>query len=465
MIRFRLTQPLASFPDQLRIGLLPAHVFENVPVEQLDRHPFNLAPIGTGPYQLETLTASSGQIDGIQLRVAPVYRERREGQDGYWLDRVVFRTYPDAQAALNAFRQGEVNSISRIPYDLQEEAAQVPGLSLYTVVEPHVGVLIYNWERNGRLVRNPRARMALAHALDRTALVSDHLLGRAILADSPLLPGSWAYEAGLMWPNYDPALATALMETARAEEPPTEEEEAPAEDPSEDSASEEATAEPTPEATRDEGAETDLTSTPEATPDTTGVEGGEPGTEDETTSDEAAPTEEPEQAEPDFSILTLNDPALVALADDVAEGWTALGLEMDVEAVDAGELHARLETGDFGVALIELSFEPNADPDPYVFWHQGQYGSGQNFGAMDDRRISETLEMARRDPTGVNRVVHYHQFQELFAERVPALVLYYPLYIYAADTRLEGIQIGFLSSPSDRFRNMQDWVFAGTIPQ
>ncbi|RPJ01666.1 MAG: hypothetical protein EHM39_02980, partial [Chloroflexi bacterium] len=102
MIRFRLTQPLASFPDQLRIGLLPAHVFKNVPVEQLDQHPFNLAPIGTGPYQIETLTASSGQIDGIQLRVAPVYRARPEGKDGYWLDRVVFRTYPDEQAALEA---------------------------------------------------------------------------------------------------------------------------------------------------------------------------------------------------------------------------------------------------------------------------------------------------------------------------------------------------------------------------
>ncbi len=75
---------------------------------------------------------------------------------------------------------------------------QIPGLSLYTAVEPHVGVLIYNWERNARYVRNPRARLALAHAIDRAALVTKHLLGRAILADSPLLPGSWAYEAGII---------------------------------------------------------------------------------------------------------------------------------------------------------------------------------------------------------------------------------------------------------------------------
>src|SRR5690606_27186457 len=115
--------------------------------------------------------------------------------------------------------------------------------------------------------------------------------------------------------------------------------------------------------------------------------------------------------------------------------------------------------GDFDAALIELSFEPSADPDPFVVWHQGQYGSGQNFGGMDDRRVSEGLEMARRDANGMHRLEYYHRFQTLFAERAPALVLYYPLYVYAADSRLQGVQITFLSTPSDRFRTIQDWYF------
>jgi peptide/nickel transport system substrate-binding protein len=425
MVRFRLTQPLASFPDQLRIGIIPAHVFAGAPVDQLERHPFNLSPIGTGPYQIETLTASAGQIDGIQLRVAPVYRQRPEGAEGYQLDRIVFRTYPTAEAALEAYRRGEVNSISTISYDLQAAADQVPGLSLYTAVEPHVGVLIYNWERNTQYVRNPRVRLALAHSVDRVSLVTKHLLGRAIPADSPLLPGSWAYEPGLAWPSYDPVLAKSLFDTANVA-----------------SSAEEAPTESAPEATAE--------STPEVTAE----------------SIENSPTAEPEPASPSrLTILAPDDPALVALANGIASDWKQLGLNIKVEPVDAGALHARLEAGDFDIALIELSFEPSADPDPYVFWHQGQYGSGQNYGGMDDRRISEALEMARRDPIGVNRVTHYHQFQELFAERVPALVLYYPLYIYAVDARLKGIQLGFLSTPSDRFRNIQQWTFTGPAPE
>jgi peptide/nickel transport system substrate-binding protein len=160
-----------------------------------------------------------------------------------------------------------------------------------------------------------------------------------------------------------------------------------------------------------------------------------------------------------LTILVPDDPALVEMANTMAAGWQQIGVTGSVESVDLATLQSRLDAGDFDAALIELSFEPGADPDPYVFWHQGQYQTGQNYGGMDDRRISEALEQARRDPYAINRVVYYHQFQELFAERVPALVLYYPLYIYAADSRLDGVQLGFLSSPADRFRHIQDWSF------
>jgi peptide/nickel transport system substrate-binding protein len=436
MVRFRLTQPLASFVDQLRVGIVAAHVLKGLVVTELGKHPFNLSPIGTGPYQIETLTASNGQIDGIQLRAAPVYRQRPEGAEGYWLDRIIFRTYPTADAALDAYTRGEVNSIGSIPYELQSTAQQVPGLSLYTTVAPHVGVVIYNWERDAiRFVRNPRVRMAMAHAINREELVAKHLTGRAVLADSPLLPGSWAYEPGSHWPAYDMAKARSVFETASLV---FEEQEATAQ------ATQEAETAVTAEAT-------------EPPPDVL-------GTAEPTDTATAEATEEAEPAEPlrlNFSILTLDDPALTALAGDMAASWTELGFtSVTVDPVDAETLQARLEDGDFDAALIELSFEPNADPDPFVFWHQGQYKTGQNYGGMDDRRVSEALEMARRDANGLNRITHYHRFQALFAERVPALALYYPLYVYGADTRLLNVQFGFLSSPSDRFRHIKDWKFS-----
>lgn len=419
-VGFRLTQPLAAFPDMLRMGIIPVHVLQNTPVDQLAQHPFNLAPIGTGPYQLETLTASNGQIDGIQLRVAPVYRQRPEGATGYALDRIVFRTYPAVEDALNAYRLGEVNSIGFIPPALEAEALQLPGLSLYTTIEPVVGTLIYNWERV-EAAQNPRARRALAQAVDRISLVNRHLAGQAIPADSPLIPNSWAYVPGTPWPAYDPAGARALLDTAElgaAESTEPESAEAPTESAS------------------DPAAETEGDAT-------------------------ASPTEAPNVASSPyaFTILAPDDPALLGLANDIATAWRLLGFTIQVESADAATLRSRLETGNFDAALIELSFAPHADPDPYVFWHQGQIRVGQNFGAMDDLRISEALEQARRETSGINRALLYAEFQRLFAERASALVLYYPLYIYGVDEQLQGVQLGYLSQPSDRFRTIRDWTF------
>lgn len=438
-VHFRLTQPLASFLDQLCIGIVPAHVLQGTPPGELDNHPFNLSPIGTGPYQIETLTASGGRIDGIQLRVAPVYRQRPEGQDGFALDRVIFRTYPTPEAALDAFKNGEINSIGQIPVELQSDARSVPGLSLYTTIRSHVGILIYNWDRDAvRFVRNPRVRLALAQAVDRTGLVRQHLSGAAVPADSPLVPTSWAYLPDTKWPVYDPVNAQATLDTANVDLSPIQvpAEEAPAED---DTGAADA---------QDDSADDETA--------------GEPDQADGEAAQDPTPTPEP-TPQPDLAlaltILTRDDPALVALVRDIAASWEQIGFTVEVEAVSADALRARLEAGDFDAALVEYNFEPNADPDAYVFWHQGQHENGQNYGAMSDRRISEALENARRDPYGVNRIVHYHRFQQLFAERAPALVLYNPLYIYGADTRLDNVQLGFLSSPSDRFRHIQDWTF------
>jgi peptide/nickel transport system substrate-binding protein len=409
------------------MGIVPAHVLRGTPVSSLWRHPFNLSPIGTGPYQIETLTASGGHIDGIQLRVAPVYRQRPEGAEGYTLDRLVFRVYPTTDAALDAYRRGEVNSIASIPHDQLAAAARLPGLSLYTAIEPHVGVLIYNWKRDAvSFVRNPRARIALAQAVDRTALVMQDLSGRAIPANSPLLPDSWAYDPSVVWPAYNLAQAQAMLDMANLSfgAPPV-----------------------------------------EATP-TEGAPSPEPGTVDEETQPEPEPTDENTGSagtmHKALTILTPNDPALVALAEGIASGWEQLGFAVAVEPVGAAALHARLEAGDFDAALVELSFEPYADPDSYVFWHQGQYRTSQNYGGMDDRRLSEALEQARREPLGLNRAVYYRRFQELFAERALALTLYYPFYTYAVDARVEGIQLSFMSVPADRFRSIQDWTIGGS---
>jgi ABC-type transport system substrate-binding protein len=137
--------------------------------------------------------------------------------------------------------------------------------------------------------------------------------------------------------------------------------------------------------------------------------------------------------------------------------WSQLGIAVRSEAVSPDVLADRLASGQFDAALAELTFEPYVDPDPYVFWHQGQYQVGQNFGGVNDRRTSELLEQARRDANGLHRDEYYADFQRTFVNRSLAIVLYYPVYEYAVRSHVEGVQVGYLSTSSDRFRGIKDW--------
>lgn len=410
LVRFRLTQPLGTFLDKLKIGILPEHALRGTGAAQIADHPFNLTPIGTGPYQLEALRAADGMtVDVVDLRVAPVYRQRAEAQNhAFAVERVRFRLYSDFESALEALISGEVDGLAGIDRSQRRtlfEVANNNDLPMYNTIEPSLGVLIFNWaQSDSRFFREQRVRVALEIGLDRASAIERTLSNRAVLALSPIMPNTWAYLADLPWPGYNPEQARALLTTA------VERLEQLAERAGESEAAEaEATAEP-----------------------------GIP-------------------ALASFSILTPDEPALVSLTQEIAAQWTQLGLSVTVIAATPERYWQQLDSGSFDVALIELSQGESADPDIYSFWHQGQYPDGENYGGVDDRRISELLERARRDPYGINRISDYHEFQRVFVDRAIAIPLYYPLYTYVTSRRVDGIQLGFVGLSSDRFRNIGDW--------
>jgi peptide/nickel transport system substrate-binding protein len=71
--------------------------------------------------------------------------------------------------------------------------------------------------------------------------------------------------------------------------------------------------------------------------------------------------------------------------------------------------------------------------------------------------MSDTLEQARTTPDMAERTRLYHNFQYLFADQLPALPLYYPVYNYAVDEQVQGISVGPLFNTSDRLANITSW--------
>ena len=131
---------------------------------------------------------------------------------------------------------------------------------------------------------------------------------------------------------------------------------------------------------------------------------------------------------------------------------------MQLEASDTEDLmETYLQPRSFQAVLTELNLSKYPDPDPYPFWHDSQTETGQNFSGFADRNISIWLEQARITPDFGRRAELYRSFQHRFQDQVPALLLYCPVYNYAIETQIQGVSIGPLFDPSDRFNTINEW--------
>jgi peptide/nickel transport system substrate-binding protein len=158
-----------------------------------------------------------------------------------------------------------------------------------------------------------------------------------------------------------------------------------------------------------------------------------------------------------FSLATNSDPVRVAAAQAVAQAWNSLGARVTVEARGATALvRDLLEQRSFQVALFASTAEP--DPDPYAAWHSSQAtGRDGNLSSLDDARFDRLISEARGNVRQPQRRELYAQFQELFAQEVPSIPLYASYGVYVHSTSLQGLRLRVLSSPGDRFWQVQEW--------
>lgn len=393
LLRFRLAQPLSSFLHLLTIGILPEHALRGTSVSQLALHPFNLSPIGTGPFQLAAMhLGADAAINAVELARSPLFLERHEPQGSDSLSRLSFHLYPNAEAALAAYNAGAINALSNVAP--RDQLLDLPLSRVYTQVAPAIVTLIFNWKETHFAER--RLRQALSLSLDVRELVATQLGADATYADSPYTPGSSVYLPHPFWHSHDIVQARALLDAAGFF--------------------------------------------------AAGAEATEPDSEDL------------EGAAARFSLLVEDEMPLRNLAADILTQWRQLGLELEIETVGADEFMNRLSTGRFQTAIVAL---PAAgDFDLYPHWHPAQYGSGQNYGATANHEVAELIEKVRREIYSSRRAMLYQQLQEAFAEQAIAIPLFYRLFTFVVSDQIEGVQVGYLASPADRFRGIGDWRMA-----
>lgn len=179
-------------------GALP-HRMANVAIWRPGPSP-ELPPLGTGPYRLVSwrpggdtlITAFDRHLGG-----APPIRE------------IEFRVVGTAAERLRLLGQGSVHLVVDPPLEALSSLSGTPSVRL--VGAKGLRVIFLGLQCVRPPFDNPRLRQAAALAVDREALVSGPLEGRAQLVDQMVAPAVFGYDASLPAHPHDPAAARRLV--------------------------------------------------------------------------------------------------------------------------------------------------------------------------------------------------------------------------------------------------------------
>jgi peptide/nickel transport system substrate-binding protein len=380
-VRFTLTTAFTPFMDYTTIGLLPAHLWREIPARLMPRAQLNTRPVGTGPFRLSELDATHAVLEPN-----PYYRARTP-----YLDAVEFRFYPSHQSIYAGFERGEVESVSRILADDLSWAAARQDMNILSAPLAEFAAILLNLDNpNTPPLQEKEVRQALLHGLDRQALIDQGSRGEGLLAHGPILPRTWAFNEQVPRYAHDVKQAQALLEESGWR-------------------------------------------------DTDGDGVREKG-----------------DHRLEFILLSDDDAMRVRLIEMIAADWAEIGVRAVPQPVSfAGLVSDFLYPRRFDAALV--SWELVGDPDPYPLWHSTMVEAGQNYGGWSFRRADEVMEEARVTADQSQRLALYWEFQDIFAEQLPALPLFHPVYSYGVSTKIQDVTLPRLNEPSDRFTTISDW--------
>jgi peptide/nickel transport system substrate-binding protein len=208
-VKFILTEPFAPFLATMTIGILPAHIWQNIPAANAQLTQLNLKPIGSGPYIFEKLTKDNKG----NLRTINFVRNSNYYRGAPFIERLSFKFFMDATELTQALRNHNIEGAATIPYGEVTKFADDRSLNLTRPNTPEYVAALFNLKTSGA-VNDIKIRQALNLATDRQILIDTVQGGQATAVTSPLVSGVPGYDSLTPIPGADLAAAGSLLDSA-----------------------------------------------------------------------------------------------------------------------------------------------------------------------------------------------------------------------------------------------------------
>lgn len=158
-----------------------------------------------------------------------------------------------------------------------------------------------------------------------------------------------------------------------------------------------------------------------------------------------------------FDLATANVPELRAAAQYLHDAWGQLGAQVNVKVFEAGDLSQNVIRPRHYDALL-FGEVIGRELDLFAFWHSSQRNDpGLNVAGYANSTADKALQELRQTSDPAQRAALYKEFTDELAADVPAVFLYAPDFVYSIPKDIQGLDLGLVESPSDRFLSVTQW--------
>lgn len=392
-VRFTLKSAYAPFIKNLTLGILPKHLWDAVADEEFPFSDLNVEPVGSGPYRVEDVTRTASGIPS-SYGLKPF--------DNYVLGEpylyLTLRFYQNEDALTSALKSGEVDAASGIS---PEKLAKLSGVNIATTPLNRVFGVFFN-QNQSELLRAKPVRAALNAAIDRQALVERVLSGYGTPLSGPV-PPSVLSGAGAAGTSSSPE--SAGLEAAR-----------------------------------------EILANAGWKPNESGVLQKTTGTGNNAATQTLS-----------FDLATANVPELRAAAEYLRDTWAQIGVDVEVKIFEAGDLSQNVIRPRKYDALL-FGEVIGRELDLFAFWHSSQRNDpGLNIAGYANADADKALEELRQTADEAKRRELFAAFSTELAADIPAVFLYAPDFVYSIPKDIQGLDLGLVEAPSDRFLSVGQW--------
>jgi peptide/nickel transport system substrate-binding protein len=158
-----------------------------------------------------------------------------------------------------------------------------------------------------------------------------------------------------------------------------------------------------------------------------------------------------------ITIRTSNVPELKSVASAVKADWEQLGIPVDIELYEPGDLLQNVIRPRKYEALL-YGMVIGRDQDLYAFWDsQERNDPGLNIALYANKTVDALLEDARDSADPNARALDLQKIEDTVAADYPAAFIYAPDFTYAVPSDLYGVVLPQIITPADRFATIASW--------